>query len=56
VAPRVIGKGIEAIGDLGIDRLRDALTFTSVNFTPCGQDVIFDGEIARAAELTRSTS
>lgn len=56
VAPRVIGKGIEAIGDLGIDRLRDALTFTTANFTPCGEDVIFDGEIARSAELAGSTS
>lgn len=51
VAPRLIGRGIEAVGDLGIERLRDALSFSRANFTPCGEDVIFDGDIARAAEL-----
>lgn len=51
VAPSLIGQGIDAVGDLGIERLRDALTFSHSSFAPCGDDVIFDGEIARAAEL-----
>ncbi|HSO93012.1 MAG TPA: RibD family protein [Candidatus Dormibacteraeota bacterium] len=51
VAPRLIGKGIEAVGDLGTERLSDALGFLRANFTPCGEDIVFDGEIARAAEL-----
>jgi riboflavin-specific deaminase-like protein len=51
IAPRVIGRGIEAVGELGIDRLRDALTFSKATFSPCGEDVIFEGEPARAALL-----
>ncbi len=48
IAPRVIGEGIQAVGDLGVDRLRDALTFSSASFAACGEDVIFDGQLARA--------
>jgi riboflavin biosynthesis pyrimidine reductase len=51
IAPRLIGRGIEAVGDLGIERLRDALSFSRTKFTPCGEDVIFEGDIARAARL-----
>ena len=47
IAPKVLGKGIEAVGDLNIDRLREALTFRSARFIPCGEDVIFDGMPAR---------
>ena len=56
IAPKVIGEGIAAVGDLGIDRLRDSMTFRSARFLPCGDDVIFDGEPERAAsnELRRS--
>lgn len=43
IAPKVLGEGIEAVGDLNIDSLREALTFTSARFIPCGEDVIFDG-------------
>ena len=49
IAPKVLGAGIEAVGDLNIDRLRDAITFRSARFLPCGDDVIFDGEPERAA-------
>lgn len=45
VAPKIIGRGIEAIGDLGITRLSDAITFTSVETYTLGQDVIFDGRL-----------
>lgn len=47
IAPKVLGEGVEAIGDLGIDRLRDAMTFRSARFVPCGEDVIFDAEPER---------
>jgi 5-amino-6-(5-phosphoribosylamino)uracil reductase/diaminohydroxyphosphoribosylaminopyrimidine deaminase/5-amino-6-(5-phosphoribosylamino)uracil reductase len=50
IAPRLVGRGIEAVGDLGIERLRDALSFSRTNFRPCGEDIIFEGDIARAAE------
>jgi riboflavin-specific deaminase-like protein len=40
--PKIIGRGTEAIGDLGITRLRDAMTFSSVVIRRRGTDVIFD--------------
>ena len=43
IAPKIIGQGIEAIGDLGIRRLGDALTFTSVETYHLGPDIIVDG-------------
>ena len=45
IAPKVIGKGIEAIGDLSITRLDQALTFTSVETRKLGPDIIFDGRL-----------
>jgi GTP cyclohydrolase II len=49
IAPKVLGEGVAAVGDLGIERLRDSITFRSARFVPCGEDVIFDGEPERAA-------
>jgi diaminohydroxyphosphoribosylaminopyrimidine deaminase / 5-amino-6-(5-phosphoribosylamino)uracil reductase len=43
IAPKIIGQGIEAVGDLGISKLSDALTFTSFKTERLGQDMIFDG-------------
>ncbi len=45
IAPIVMGAGIEAIGDLDIVRLRDALAFRRASFSQVGPDVIFDGEM-----------
>jgi 3,4-dihydroxy 2-butanone 4-phosphate synthase/GTP cyclohydrolase II len=45
IAPMVLGTGIEAVGDLDILRLRDALTFRRAGFSQLGPDVIFDGEL-----------
>ena len=49
IAPKVLGEGVEAVGDLGIERLRDSITFRSARFVSCGADMIFDGEPERAA-------
>ncbi len=46
IAPKVIGEGIAAVGDLHIDRLRDAMTFERAGFTTYGGDVLFYGEPA----------
>ena len=43
IAPKIIGTGIEAIGDLDIRRLGEAMTFAQAEFSPLGADVIFDG-------------
>ena len=45
IAPMVLGSGIEAVGDLDILRLRDALVFRRASFSQLGADVIFDGEL-----------
>ena len=45
IAPKIIGKGIEAIDDLSITRLDQALTFTSVETRKLGPDIIFDGRL-----------
>jgi riboflavin-specific deaminase-like protein len=43
IAPKIIGQGIEAVGDLGITKLSDALTFASFKTEMLGPDLIFDG-------------
>jgi GTP cyclohydrolase II len=45
IAPMIVGSGIEAVGDLDIVRLRDALVFRRASFSQVGPDVIFDGEL-----------
>jgi riboflavin-specific deaminase-like protein len=45
IAPLVIGSGIEAIGDLQLDRLKDALKFRAASFRVLDEDVIFDGRL-----------
>jgi 3,4-dihydroxy 2-butanone 4-phosphate synthase/GTP cyclohydrolase II len=44
IAPKVIGEGVAAVGDLHIDYLREALTFSRARFVTCGEDLIFHGE------------
>ena len=45
IAPKIIGRGTEAIGNLGITRLSDAITFSSIKTRRLGPDIIFDGRI-----------
>jgi riboflavin-specific deaminase-like protein len=49
IAPKIIGRGVDAIGDLGIERLQDAITFSSIETSKLDQDLIFDGRVAPAA-------
>ncbi|HEV8653934.1 MAG TPA: GTP cyclohydrolase II [Candidatus Limnocylindria bacterium] len=44
IAPKVIGEGVAAVGDLHIDYLREALTFARARFVTCGEDLVFYGE------------
>ncbi|SRR5579884_1332762 len=48
VAPKLLGVGLEAIGDLGIARLDEALTFSRSRFWTCGADALFEGDVANA--------
>jgi len=43
IAPKILGSGLPAIGDLGIQRLSDAITFRSMKTHKLGNDIIFDG-------------
>ena len=45
IAPKIIGRGTEAVGDLGITRLGEAITFSSVKTRRLGPDIIFDGRL-----------
>ena len=45
VAPIIVGEGISAVGELGIQRLRDARTLRSVVMTRLNGDLIVDGEL-----------
>jgi riboflavin-specific deaminase-like protein len=56
VAPKLLGTGVEAIGDLGIRRLADAMTFTRTSVRQLGDDVIFDCELADRDERLRPPS
>jgi 5-amino-6-(5-phosphoribosylamino)uracil reductase/diaminohydroxyphosphoribosylaminopyrimidine deaminase/5-amino-6-(5-phosphoribosylamino)uracil reductase len=43
ISPKLIGTGKEAVGNLNIQRMSDALTFARSSFTTLGEDIIFDG-------------
>ncbi|MCS6880956.1 MAG: RibD family protein [Oscillochloridaceae bacterium] len=49
IAPKILGEGISAIGDLGISRLADACTLHDVTVTLCGADVIVQGRLDAGA-------
>ncbi len=51
IAPRILGRGIEAVGDLRIDRLRDAMALRAMTVTRCGDDLVLDGELASVATV-----
>ena len=48
IAPKVIGAGVEAVGDLHIGHMSEALTFARVSVTTVGEDLIFDGQLQPA--------
>ncbi|NTU85349.1 MAG: 5-amino-6-(5-phosphoribosylamino)uracil reductase, partial [Chloroflexales bacterium] len=43
VAPKLLGEGISAVGDLGLERLADAYTMRDVTVTRYGVDIVIDG-------------
>jgi 5-amino-6-(5-phosphoribosylamino)uracil reductase/diaminohydroxyphosphoribosylaminopyrimidine deaminase/5-amino-6-(5-phosphoribosylamino)uracil reductase len=45
VAPKILGAGIEAVGDLGIRELARTLLITDTSVTPYGVDLVLDGRI-----------
>ena len=47
IAPKILGQGIDSVGDLRVCHLADAITFEHARFTPLGQDLVFDGRLRR---------
>jgi diaminohydroxyphosphoribosylaminopyrimidine deaminase/5-amino-6-(5-phosphoribosylamino)uracil reductase len=45
IAPKILGAGIEAVGDLGIRELSRTLLMTDASVTPYGVDLVLDGRI-----------
>jgi len=45
IAPKILGRGIEAVGDLGICDLDDSLTLTGTSVTPYGVDLVIDSRV-----------
>lgn len=45
VAPKILGSGIEAVGDLGIRDLDGSLTLADATLAPCGPDFLLDGRV-----------
>ena len=45
IAPKLIGKGIEAIGNLGIAHVKDAVNLEFRKIFRCGPDVVMDAKI-----------
>ncbi len=43
LSPKLIGKGVEAIGDLGIRMVGEALRFRRVSFRRIGHDLVLEG-------------
>lgn len=48
IAPKLLGSGIEAVGDLGICDLARAVTLVDASYDRCGNDLIVDAGVAYA--------
>jgi 5-amino-6-(5-phosphoribosylamino)uracil reductase/diaminohydroxyphosphoribosylaminopyrimidine deaminase/5-amino-6-(5-phosphoribosylamino)uracil reductase len=45
IAPKILGRGIEAVGDLGISDLTDSLILADTSITPYGVDLVLDSRV-----------
>lgn len=52
VAPMILGRGVDAVGDLGIERLEQALRFSPSRVFTLGDDVLIELTPRRAQELS----
>ncbi len=49
ISPKIIGKGLEAIGDLNINKIKNSIKFSSFKTMKKGDDLIFEGTILKDA-------
>jgi diaminohydroxyphosphoribosylaminopyrimidine deaminase / 5-amino-6-(5-phosphoribosylamino)uracil reductase len=45
IAPKIIGKGIEAVGDLNIRNLKSAKQLSIRKIVKCGEDILVDSRL-----------
>ena len=45
IAPKIVGEGLNTVGDLGITDMNQALGLTFKKTTHSGPDVILDGRV-----------
>ncbi|MCP4255147.1 MAG: bifunctional diaminohydroxyphosphoribosylaminopyrimidine deaminase/5-amino-6-(5-phosphoribosylamino)uracil reductase RibD [Candidatus Scalindua sp.] len=45
IAPKIVGKGLEAIGDLKINKINKSIKFSSFKTIKKGDDIIFEGRM-----------
>jgi riboflavin-specific deaminase-like protein len=50
-APRILGAGVEAVGDLDLTSLSEALSFADVRVEMLGPDMVVDGSIRYSASV-----
>ena len=50
IAPLLIGAGIEAVGDLGVEQIAQGFVLTNRTIAMAGDDIIVAGDVARRAE------
>ena len=48
VAPLVLGSGVPAVGDLGLERITDGIRLTDRTVVTAGDDVVIAGTVSRA--------
>ena len=49
VAPKILGKGVDAVGELGIIRLSQAFKLTFRKVSRAGEDIVIEAEVDHAA-------
>jgi len=47
IAPKLVGEGVDAVNDLNILTMAEALTLTDTRFDRLGNDLIFEGRLSR---------
>lgn len=55
IAPAILGKGIESVGDLGITRMADAILLNEVDVDWTGRDLFYTARLTGDAVLPRAT-
>jgi diaminohydroxyphosphoribosylaminopyrimidine deaminase/5-amino-6-(5-phosphoribosylamino)uracil reductase len=45
IAPKILGRGIEAVGDLGIHDLTDSLILADTSVSPYGVDIVLESRV-----------